>query len=108
MKEVIPNSKPDKAPPTKSGEVSGAEICSDNLPPRVHDYIEDFPHENGRYSHQCVECNTMFEGHKRRRTCKVCGDKNQQAWNALSEDEKQKRYAEIKDWMGNQNDPAES
>lgn len=81
----------------------GASTCSDGLPPRVHDYIEDFPHENGRYEHQCVECNSIFIGHKRRRTCKVCGDANQEAWDALSEDEQQKRYAEIKGYMENQN-----
>ena len=33
---------------------------------------EDFAHENGNYSNQCVGCEHTFIGHKRRITCKVC------------------------------------
>jgi len=78
-------------------------VRQDELPPRVHDWIEDFPHENGRYDHQCRECNSLFQGHKRRSTCKVCGDANQAKWNALTDAQKQKRYADIEEYLNKPN-----
>lgn len=39
------------------------------------DYPEDFPHENGRYLHNCNICKEEFIGYKRRITCKVCFEK---------------------------------
>ena len=35
-------------------------------------FPEDSPHENGWYSCECSDCGRMFNGHKRRITCKVC------------------------------------
>ena len=43
---------------------------------RPHNYPEDYPHENGMYEHKCVQCNSFFNGHKRRTHCKVCYIKN--------------------------------
>lgn len=36
------------------------------------DWIEDFEHENGNYQCQCMNCNKIFYGHKRRAKCKIC------------------------------------
>lgn len=36
------------------------------------DWSEDFAAENGRYLTRCGICGRMFEGHKRRVTCKLC------------------------------------
>ncbi|MBT7929779.1 hypothetical protein HN682_07690 [Candidatus Peregrinibacteria bacterium] len=38
-------------------------------------WVEDFPHENGNYLNNCVDCGSQFLGHKRRVQCKVCFDK---------------------------------
>lgn len=38
----------------------------------ARDWPEDFAHENGHYANRCTDCGNEFEGHKRRRTCKVC------------------------------------
>lgn len=42
----------------------------------AQDWTEDFKHENGHYYHICSLCDKTFEGHKRRRVCKLCQDKN--------------------------------
>lgn len=36
---------------------------------------EDFGHENGQYLNGCIYCSLSFVGHKRRRICKTCADK---------------------------------
>jgi len=36
------------------------------------DWTEDYPHENGLYSHSCYRCHQTFLGHKRRWLCKTC------------------------------------
>lgn len=41
-----------------------------NITPK--DWIEDFDHENGNYTCQCLSCASYFTGHKRRVTCKEC------------------------------------
>ena len=40
--------------------------------PNALDWTEDFSHENGNYQCRCIECNSVFLGHKRRVVCKVC------------------------------------
>lgn len=35
-------------------------------------FKEDYPHENGQYINQCMECGSQFMGHKRRCWCKMC------------------------------------
>lgn len=35
-------------------------------------FPEDWPYENGWYICECSNCGRMFNGHKRRITCKVC------------------------------------
>lgn len=37
-------------------------------------WTEDFANENGRYSCQCVDCDNVFIGHKRRVVCKLCAE----------------------------------
>lgn len=39
---------------------------------RSGDWPEDSPYENGRYQNKCVNCGGLFEGHKRRLSCKLC------------------------------------
>lgn len=56
--------------------------------PRPHDWSEDFEHENGCYQNNCCHCNTIFLGHKSRVSCKVCVEKSQKSWDALTEEEK--------------------
>jgi ribosomal protein S27AE len=46
------------------------------------DYIEDFDTENGNYELTCVDCGTVFHGHKRRLICKRCQDKPRGTLNA--------------------------
>ena len=43
-----------------------------DMPATKHDWIEDFPHENGNYSNECSVCGMIFRGHKRRTICKDC------------------------------------
>ncbi|KXJ63036.1 hypothetical protein AXY46_03185 [Achromobacter xylosoxidans] len=38
----------------------------------ARDWPEDFSHENGNYQCLCHRCKQVFNGHKRRVTCKVC------------------------------------
>lgn len=38
--------------------------------------------ENGRYLNRCVHCESMFEGHKRRVSCKACSSIS--AWDKTS------------------------
>jgi hypothetical protein len=38
-----------------------------------HDWPEDFPHENGRYTSICCVCGVQFLGHKRRAACRYHG-----------------------------------
>lgn len=40
------------------------------------DWPEDFAHENGNYMNTCVHCRSLFYGHKRRASCKVCSSAN--------------------------------
>ena len=35
-------------------------------------WTQDAGHENGCYQNHCVECETMFLGHKRRMICRSC------------------------------------
>lgn len=35
-------------------------------------YPEDFHHENGKYLRECIICQNMFIGYKRRYVCKIC------------------------------------
>lgn len=35
-------------------------------------WIEDYPHENGKYQCRCYRCSELFFGHKRRVVCKLC------------------------------------
>lgn len=35
-------------------------------------YPEDYDHENGNYANQCIDCDQLFMGHKRRVICKKC------------------------------------
>lgn len=65
---------------------------------RLHDWTEDFPHRDGRYECKCSRCNTFFLGHKRRITCKVCGDDHQKKWNTLTDEQKQERYARLEEF----------
>ena len=44
-------------------------IPSENDP---KNWQEDFPHENGNYVNTCIECGSLFIGHKRRNVCKMC------------------------------------
>ena len=37
---------------------------------------EDFDHENGKYLHNCAQCEGGFLGHKRRSICKSCSYDN--------------------------------
>ena len=37
-----------------------------------HSWQEDFNHKNGNYENSCSTCQSLFIGHKRRVTCKVC------------------------------------
>lgn len=48
------------------------------------DWTEDFGHENGNYINTCIECKTMFKGHKRRVICRTCNDAPID-WQKLSE-----------------------
>ena len=81
----------------KDGNGSDASTCS--VPPRVHDWVEDFGVGKGIYLHQCIKCNSIFEGHIRRILCKVCGDEGQKAWRELSKEEKEKRHREVSDYF---------
>ena len=38
----------------------------------IHDWPEDFSHENGNYLCRCFYCNRVFTGHKRRVVCREC------------------------------------
>lgn len=40
------------------------------------DWPEDFSHENGTYTNQCVSCKHGFIGNKHRSTCKKCAMSN--------------------------------
>lgn len=40
----------------------------------IHDWPEDFEHENGNYQRTC-DCGATFMGHKRRMTCRKCAMK---------------------------------
>lgn len=40
--------------------------------PAARNWVEDRCRENGNYSCQCVTCGSVFIGHKRRVTCKIC------------------------------------
>lgn len=45
------------------------------------DWPEDFQHENGMYLCNCSDCKSVFFGHKRRVTCKVCATQDKPvAW----------------------------
>lgn len=41
----------------------------------ARNWPEDFPHENGNYQRECVDCHQFFIGHKRRCVCKVCHER---------------------------------
>lgn len=36
------------------------------------DWTDDFGHENGNYSNNCISCGQEFRGHKRRHRCRAC------------------------------------
>ena len=36
------------------------------------DWVEDFKYENGQYQCDCIYCNKIFIGHKRKNICKKC------------------------------------
>lgn len=38
------------------------------------DWPEDFSHENGNYQCRCFNCGRLFNGYKRRVTCKICSE----------------------------------
>lgn len=40
------------------------------------DWPLDFRHENGRYQCLCIQCSSMFYGHKSRVLCRECHNKN--------------------------------
>lgn len=44
----------------------------DASPTNHHNWVEDWPHENGQYMSKCHSCGQNFIGHKRRTQCKVC------------------------------------
>jgi hypothetical protein len=39
---------------------------------KMKDWPEDFSHENGNYSNLCSRCGAVFQGYKRRVTCREC------------------------------------
>lgn len=41
------------------------------------DWTEDFSHENGNYENNCIKCDQLFMGHKRRVVCKICATPQQ-------------------------------
>ena len=43
-----------------------------NDKPSPKDWTEDFKYDNGKYQNECVECGSLFLGHKRRVFCKEC------------------------------------
>jgi len=45
-----------------------------NYEPSARDWPGDFDYENGQYQNKCVSCDSLFIGHKGRRTCKKCFD----------------------------------
>lgn len=51
----------------------------------IHDWPEDFGHENGQYHCVCISCRCAFIGHKRRATCYVCAQEQARHWEAMSE-----------------------
>jgi uncharacterized OB-fold protein len=44
-------------------------------PDPIHDWFEDFDHENGMYECKCCNCGVFFVGHKRRIVCFDCASK---------------------------------
>ena len=38
------------------------------------DWTKDRDHENGCYLNRCIECKTIFIGHKRRVICYLCAN----------------------------------
>lgn len=52
---------------------------------RGGDWPEDFSHENGEYQCRCVECGSVFIGHKRRVVCRTCADKGERSETATAD-----------------------
>lgn len=63
----------------------------------AHSWSEDFGGENGNYQNRCIECATLFTGHKRRLVCKVCDATAREKWEAMSETERQESIARTRD-----------
>ena len=40
----------------------------------LHDWPDDFVHENGNYECKCCSCDEHFLGHKRRVICRACSE----------------------------------
>jgi transcriptional regulator with XRE-family HTH domain len=54
-------------------EALKAACASSAVAKGVRDWQEDFAHENGNYQSRCRNCGELFNGHKRRILCKICG-----------------------------------
>ncbi len=55
------------------------------------DWPEDFPHENGNYLRECLQCDLSFIGHKRRYVCRSCERANEEAWAKMTPQEQEAR-----------------
>lgn len=67
----------------------------EHLLPPLHDWTEDFGHENGQYHCVCLSCRGAFIGHKRRATCWVCAQEQARKWEAMSEEEREAEKAKL-------------
>lgn len=64
------------------------------------DWLNDTTHENGNYSNKCCECGRIFNGHKRRVSCKFCVDHKAELQRGESCDNEKDAIAHLATEMG--------
>jgi len=70
--------------------------------PLFSDSPHDWPDNGGEsegYQNECLQCKTVFMGHKEAFICKKCYEENQARWNAMTPKEQAEHWNKVVEAM---------